>query len=129
MEKKKLQPCLRSLYKRDLARMKESTAGQMKWLVTWQDLHTKKSLQMLGLLSKGKESFKKKQACAIASYGECASFLLYYSVQVYHRSINASIMYSGNKMPTHTVCSAKYNNTVVIKVNNVADWTKRIRHI
>lgn len=42
MEKKKvLQPYLRSLYKRDLPRMKESTAGQLKWLVAWQDLNTK----------------------------------------------------------------------------------------
>lgn len=36
-----LPPYLRSLCKRDLARMKESTAGQAKWLVVEQDLHTK----------------------------------------------------------------------------------------
>lgn len=34
-------PYLRSLCKRDLARMKESTAGQAKWLVAQLDLHTK----------------------------------------------------------------------------------------
>lgn len=39
--KKMLPPYLRSLCKRDLARMKESTAGQAKWLVAQLDLHTK----------------------------------------------------------------------------------------
>lgn len=36
-----LHPYPRSLCKRDLAKMKESTAGQVKCLVAWHDLHTK----------------------------------------------------------------------------------------
>jgi len=38
---KMLHPYLRSLCKSDLAKMKESTPGQVKWLVAWQDLCTK----------------------------------------------------------------------------------------
>lgn len=61
-------PYPRSLHKRDLAKMKESTAGQVKW--SWSSmarLTYKINLKMLGLLSQEKESFTKEQAWSISS--------------------------------------------------------------
>lgn len=66
-------PYLRSLHKRDLAKMKESTAGQVKR--SWSSMARftyKINLEMLGLLSQEKESFTKEQAWSIPSQGECA---------------------------------------------------------